>query len=238
MRLIPIFIIIANLLFSPLVAVEKLIDPVKWSPYQGKKTFQEAKEHCQRLNMRLPTIEELKLAEKAETTKGWKKSGKRYWAVNKNVKINNSTFMALASGFNENIETHKIDSQLGVFCANITDDSILLDKIIELEENNGSVEEIKRLSFQFYSAKFSDYQGRMTWDDANKKCKSIKMRLPTIDELKEAYTLKITNSWLEYNSVDYWSSTPSAESYYLLYRGDGRTLNYNRDDPNSVRCRR
>ena len=183
MRLIPIFIIIANLFFSPLVADEKLIDPVKWSPYQGKKTYQEAKEHCQSLKMRLPTIEELKLAEKAGTTKGWRKNGKRYWAVNKNVKINNSTYMALASGFSENIETHKIESQLGVFCANVTDDSIRLDKIRELEE------------------KFSEELGMIDRDSAYKKCKSINMHVPTIKEVSSAREAGITKSW---QGREYW----------------------------------
>ena len=145
-------------------------DEVKWSPYQGKKTYQEAKEHCQSLKMRLPTIEELKVAEEAGTTKGWSKNGSRYWAANKNLNNNNSTFMALASGFNENIETHKTESQLGVFCANVTEESILQDKIKELKENNGSDEEIKRLNLQFYSSKFSESQRYLIWDSANKKC--------------------------------------------------------------------
>ena len=228
MRLIPIFIIIANLLFSPLVAVEKLIDPVKWSPYQGKKTFQEAKEHCQRLNMRLPTIEELKLAEKAETTKGWKKSGKRYWAVNKNVKINNSTFMALASGFNENIETHKTESQLGVFCVNVTDDSNRLDKIRELKERDGAAEE--------EAAKFSYYQGYMDWDSAYKKCRLLGMRLPNLEELKNAYELGITESWREKGS--YWSNYQFAGEDYGLNTSNGGYYKRDRGDGSSVRCRR
>ena len=146
--------------------------------------------------------------------------------------------MVLLSGYIENIETHKIESQLGVFCANVTEDSILLDKIRELEENNGSVEEIRRLKIEFYSAKFSDYQGNMNWDSANKKCKSIKMRLPTIDELKEAYTLNITGSWQKDGYI-YWSSTPYyAERYYVFFVGNGNTRDDYRDDSDGVRCRR
>ena len=214
-------------------------DEVNWSPYQGKKTWQEAKEHCQSLKMRLPTIEELKLAEKAGTTKGWRKNGSRYWAANKNLKINNSTFMALASGFSENVETHKIESQLGVYCANVTEKSKQLARHTEVSEYEGKVEEFQVLEFLFLSpSKFSDFQGEMNWESADKKCKSINMRLPTIYELKDAYSSKITESWLK-DGRYYWSSTPyDAESYYIFDVNDGSTYDNFRRDNRYVRCRR
>ena len=213
-------------------------DEVRWSPYQGKKTWQEANDHCQSLNMRLPTITELNIAEEAGTTKGWIKNGRRYWAVNRNLDSNNSTYMVMFSGYN-NVETHKIDSQLGVYCANVTEKSKQLARHREVSEYKGIVEEFKIFEFLFPSpSKFSDFQGNMDWESADKKCKSINMRLPTIYELKDAYISEITESWKE-NGHYYWSSTPyDAERYYSLNVYYGSTSYYNRNDTDDVRCRR
>ena len=85
---------------------------------------------------------------------------------------------------------------------------------------------------------WSAYMGSMTWDQANAKCKSIGMRLPTIDELKAAYKADITKSWQNDGNY-YWSSTPyDAERYYLLGVYNGNTNNNNRNNNNNVRCRR
>lgn len=220
-------------------------DEVKWSPYQGKKTWQEANDHCQSLNMRLPTITELKIAEETGTTKGWTKNGRRYWAVNRNLDSNNSTYMVLFSGYNS-VETHKIDSQLGVYCANVTEKSKQLARNREVEEYKGIVEEFKILEFLFpFPSKFSDFQGLMDWESADKKCKSINMRLPTIYELKDAYISEITESWIK-DVKGYWSSTPyDAKSYYVFYIKYGLILfdygvTYSEDRRNNygVRCRR
>jgi hypothetical protein len=213
-------------------------DSVKWSPYQGKKTYQEAKDHCQNKGMRLPTMDELLQAEREGTTKNWSRNGSRYWAVNKLGEKSRYAIYLLGSEENTKKESHLLDSELGVFCANVTEESVVLDKIRELEENNGPSSEIQELKIQFYSTKFSEYQGSMDWNSANKKCKSIKMRLPTIEELKEAYKSGITKLW-EKDGDEYWSSTPyDAESYYGLRVDDGSTYLYYRNSSYYVRCRR
>jgi hypothetical protein len=85
---------------------------------------------------------------------------------------------------------------------------------------------------------WSPYMGEMEWGLANTKCRSIGMRLPTIDELKAAYNAGITKSWQK-DGYHYWSSTPyDSERYYGLGVSDGSTYYYNRGNSSNVRCRR
>ena len=225
------------LLFFPifLSAEDKPKDPVKWSPFQGKKTWQDAKDQCQSLMMRLPTISELKLAEEAGTTKGWRKNGSLYWAVNKN---DTSTYKVISLLGANKEESHKVESSVGVFCANVTEESAEIDVIRELVENNASENEIQKAREDLGAKMYSEFQGSLTWDDANKKCKSLKMRLPTIDELRKAYESGITKSWQK-DGNRYWSSTPyDAERYYTLDVYSGDTSYDRRNYTDGVRCRR
>jgi len=173
MRLIPIFIILGNLFIFSLTAVDNPIEKVKWSTYQGKKTYQDAKDHCQNMKMRLPTISELKEANEDGTTKSWIKNGSRYWAVNKDLTKKNSIYynaLSLQEMDNKGkVEIHRVESQLGLFCANVTEESVKND--------------LERLKSEEIPSLFSDYQGNMDWWDANKKCQSQNMRLPTLGNL-------------------------------------------------------
>jgi hypothetical protein len=84
-------------------------------------------------------------------------------------------------------------------------------------------------------SEWSPYMGSMNWEDANKFCKSEGLRLPTIEELKDAYDSGLTKEW-QINGYSYWSSTPyDEENYYLLdvYYGN---YYYNRNYGNNVRC--
>jgi hypothetical protein len=388
--------IVLILLFPVLlIAEDKLTLLGKWSQYQGKKTWQEAKEHCQTMKMRLPTISELSKANDDGTSINWRKNGYRFWSVNKNLESNNSTYMAISlleSEDKKNKEVHKGESQLGVFCLNSTEESVGQKEVIELEEKyppyyttkyklifsriqrdnkmyyisnpigreelrdfigfeNWSdswyfardfaeklnkeenckncyrlpyEKEVKNdkgisswlitwnfktfgfiinhlillypldyihdiishpLTWQSYIyplspdrnnsigngigrtlgmeyekfflvrpidsedsidlikikrdivvSKFSEYQGKMQLHSANDICKSLKMRLPTINELMEAYDLNITDSWEKDGSI-YWSSTSSS---YLneRFKVDNATKDYGpyREDNGGVRC--
>ncbi len=218
-------IFLLNLIANSLHAEGKPKDHVMWSPFQGKKTWQEAKDHCQSLKMRLPNISDLKLAEEAGTTKGWRKYGTRFWAVNKNDTSTYKVISILEKDKDNLEEIHKVESSVGVFCANVTEESITSDSLREKHEE---------LSLK-YSEYYSKYQGEMKWDDANEKCKSLKMRLPTIDELKEG--AGITESWKK-DTPHYWSSTRfHMESFYVFYP-DGFTDGYYRYHSSGVRCRR
>ena len=66
---------------------------------------------------------------------------------------------------------------------------------------------------------FSNDQGFMDWFKAHEKCKSIKMRLPTKEELRTAYLQGLTKTW---RHGRYWSDTESVKgSAYMLDTSDG-----------------
>ena len=51
-----------------------------WSSNQGSLGWYDAREKCNSLGMRLPTIEELKSANEAKLTKSWSMFGDEYWS--------------------------------------------------------------------------------------------------------------------------------------------------------------
>ena len=217
----------------------QLKDPVKWSSFQGSKTYKEARDHCQSLKMRLPTISELDIALKSGISKSWRKNGSLYWAVNKNLGSDTPTYKVislLGRDRDKKEESHKVESSVGVFCANVTEESAEIDVIRELVENNASESEIQKAREDLGARKFSEFQGELKWDDANKKCKSLKMRLPTVDELMKAYKSGVMISW---EKGIYWSSehyNTARCNYVDTFTGDvfhgGCYLAF------SVRCRR
>ena len=235
----------ANYLFITLIFVIQSIyseskpkDLIKWSSYQGKKNFQEAKDQCITMKMRLPTYSELEIADEAGTTKGWQKNGSRYWAVGKISGMSEPSSKAIYLLGSSKEESHKLESQLGVYCANVTEESAGEDVIRELLENNAPENEIQKAREDIGVKKFSEYQGSLTWDDANKKCKSLKMRLPTLDELKKAYHSGIIKFWQKDGSY-YWSSTPNtAGKYYGIGISDGNVDDGDRSENYDVRCHR
>ncbi|HMV79160.1 MAG TPA: hypothetical protein PL048_05570 [Leptospiraceae bacterium] len=86
---------------------------------------------------------------------------------------------------------------------------------------------------------WSEDQGRMNWEDAKKKCESIGMRLPTTDELKEAYAAGITKSWkkISTDNYDIWSSDPGRDDTAIALDNDtGEALPNDREGKNPVRC--
>lgn len=84
--------------------------------------------------------------------------------------------------------------------------------------------------------RFSAYQGGLNWRDAKEKCKSIGMRLPTLEELKAEYTSKKTKLWRKGDSF-YWSSTPyNADSSYTFNIENGESSDDNNDNPLGFRC--
>jgi hypothetical protein len=181
--------------------------------YQGKKTWKEAKDYCEEVGMRLPTKKELAYTIQSGQTKNWNSVIKPYWLDEENQAM---------KGYQSFI--YSKNSVLSFTC---------IDKTFSL-----SVAQEKKIPKEFYLKLFSSYQGYMNWDKANEKCKSIGMRLPTLDELKEAYDSGITKSWEKDGSL-YWSSTPyDAERYFLFFVRDGDTGHSTRNGSDYVRCRR
>ncbi|MEM7183673.1 MAG: hypothetical protein AAF518_22385 [Spirochaetota bacterium] len=59
---------------------------------------------------------------------------------------------------------------------------------------------------------WSQNMGNLTWDDATRKCKAMKMRLPSKKEWKKLYDSGITEDWPD---GFYWTS--EADSYATAY---------------------
>ncbi|MCZ8155943.1 MAG: hypothetical protein O9264_07480 [Leptospira sp.] len=60
--------------------------------------------------------------------------------------------------------------------------------------------------------KWSAYQGNLTWSEAYAKCASIGRRLPTINELTNAYKTDVSGWWSE--GENYWSITENKNAKY------------------------
>lgn len=218
----------AFLFIFSLYAEDKIVDPVKWSSYQGKKTWNEAKDRCESLKMRLPTISEIDIARHSGTTKLWEQNSAKYWTINfedrykgrRNLIPPKSRFAVNLSMDAEKSydrkwesEDHRIESQLGVYCANITEESNHLMKIINYEEKYPEKFYIEKHNIEFnrkigkegkpYYIAISEYskswyEARDLIEDLNKKedCLSC-YRFLLKDEVE-----KEKNIWLETWSVD------------------------------------
>jgi hypothetical protein len=91
------------------------------------------------------------------------------------------------------------------------DDEDVIEIAARKKEEAAEKKRLARMAF------WSDYQGRSDYDSAKAQCKSIGMRLPTLDELKIAFREGTMKSWE--NDFDvYWSSTPYTRVQY--YRGN------------------
>ncbi len=87
------------------------------------------------------------------------------------------------------------------------------------------------------SGNWGPYLGKMKWEDAKTKCASIGKRLPTIEELKSAFSTGVTKAWNEEEGGAYWSSTPAGnDRAYWLHIFDGSVCEDNRSDYAYVRC--
>lgn len=86
---------------------------------------------------------------------------------------------------------------------------------------------------------WSNFMGKMNWEAAKAKCTSIGMRLPSIEELKTAYTTGITETfeWSK-DSYLYWSSTSKGEkNAFHMSTVLGHVENHDRSiDFYGVRC--
>jgi hypothetical protein len=122
---------------------------------------------------------------------------------------------------------------------------------IKQEASTNPITEAKIDSHPELKVSWSDYQGNLKWNDANAKCKSIGMRLPTIPELKAAYNADLTKTWKEagfFSGTYYWSSTSNRNDIYYFFdirfggSFDGIRNEYNfnedavRNDYHFVRC--
>lgn len=74
---------------------------------------------------------------------------------------------------------------------------------LQVEEENKS-----------YSREWSAYQGQMKWYEAKAICASKGMRLPTLEEMEEAFEAHIMRTWIK-EGKNYWTS--QGHSYNRIY---------------------
>ncbi len=99
-------------------------------------------------------------------------------------------------------------------------------------------EPAKKVPANTSSGKWSDYQGSMNWKDATAKCASFGMWLPTIEELKTAYTAGVRESEGR-DGVFYQYSKPYGNSYkHFFIVGVGGAYHGILYSSENVLCRR
>ncbi|HMV44684.1 MAG TPA: hypothetical protein PLS71_15005 [Leptospiraceae bacterium] len=183
----------------------------KWSDYQGVMDWETANKKCSSINMRLPSIEELKVAMKEGSGKQWKKDGLSYWSNAPSGGYGGAYSITIeAAGYR--ISNQK-DGYLNVRCI---DGLSIMNKIVK-----------EKISMQW-----SELQGSGNWEYANIKCTNIKMKLPSIDELKYSIKDDVIKSW-EKDGLYYWSSEPF---HYIDIKNGSIKENMTVDDKFNVRC--
>ncbi|HMV42616.1 MAG TPA: hypothetical protein PK079_08780 [Leptospiraceae bacterium] len=72
------------------------------------------------------------------------------------------------------------------------------------------------------------YKGKMNWDKAMEEANKLGMRLPTREELLDAYQKGKLKSWLD-NGYLFWTSDEFSSFYaYGLYVSSGHSYYYNK----------
>jgi len=204
-------------------------DTVKWSEYQGNTNWEDAKAECKgpwyaRRGMRLPTLEELKEAYKMNITDKWDRKGSDcYWSSKPDSGNTSIPFFSVYHAWYFKINSgnmHSTSSGLPHY----ENRHICHVRCIQAKEANTNL------------VKWSDYQGKMNWENAKKKCENIGMRLPTIEELKTAFSTKMTESW-ENDGNLYFSSTLDGVAHaYILHVNSGNSYSGFRSSDFYVRC--
>ena len=134
-------------------------------------------------------------------------------------------------------ETQSMTSLVGVFIGIFIFLAVLRFGYFVIESNKPKVTDYNKTEIKDNdSSNWSPYMGHMNWNAADAKCKSLGMRLPTIEELKVAYSTELTKTWTKDGSY-YWSSTPyDVERYYFLDIESCDTYYGYRNYNNYVRC--
>jgi hypothetical protein len=173
-----IFILLLFPLF--IYAEDKPKDPTSWSVFQGKKNWEEAKNQCSLLGMKLPALSEIRKTIELGNTKDWEKYGNRYWSSERGDLFwspdpqngEADTYKSISLTGAE--EYHRPESELGVFCIN--------QSTIKLEE--GTVKESRVI-----------YPGTFTTKTGIKFTKILK------EDGKPVY---VSDEIKEPNERDYW----------------------------------
>ena len=84
---------------------------------------------------------------------------------------------------------------------------------------------------------WSEFQGKYTWEQSTSVCKSLGMRLPSLDELKHAYEANLTKDW-KTDGHYYWTETAAfGGGYFVFITYSGNVYyNFKNEDYYLVRC--
>lgn len=97
--------------------------------------------------------------------------------------------------------------------------------------------EKKRRNKIYARREWSEFQGQMSWFEANEKCKEIGMRLPTIAELQLAFRTKEFNNWTVKGKC-YWTKDENDYSpnyAFAFYISSGVSYDYDKSMSLDVR---
>jgi len=87
------------------------------------------------------------------------------------------------------------------------------------------------------TGKWSEFQGKMTFDQAGVVCKSLNQRLPSLEEMKHAFDAGLTKPW-QVDGKYYWTQTPAfgGGNFVFITEGGNVFYNFKNDDYFLVRC--
>ena len=109
-------LLMINLIFLSL-GVFQCKPKISWSENQGRMKWKDAKGHCNRIGMRLPTEEELSIAYKEKLVVEWEKNAKsdysHYWTIEEE---SDGTFDFIGMGIMSSNNGEKIVSRGNVRC--------------------------------------------------------------------------------------------------------------------------
>ncbi len=84
--------------------------------------------------------------------------------------------------------------------------------------------------------KWSASLGKLTWSEAKTKCANLKMRLPTLEELKKSYDSGELDSWKKDGNT-YWTANEiSKERAYYFTLLNGVSFSLAKDKTILTRC--
>lgn len=197
-----------------------------WSKYQGKMHWDDAKGICESKGMRLPSLEEMNTAARSGLFQDWQADvkGDRYaffWVYEKYP--NGMVLVVSLFGGVTDMPRKVYDGQ-HFRC--IRDESKL-----SVHKNSKPT-----------PPNWSEYMGRMGWEEAKNKCASLKMTLPTMNELVDIFNAEVGKSWLK-DGAFYWSSQEATPEGKFARAHDVNMLNgkvgafsIKSDSINHVRC--
>ncbi len=84
--------------------------------------------------------------------------------------------------------------------------------------------------------KWSSLQGSLNWNEAKKKCSSLGMRLPSLEELKTSFDKEELSAWKKDGNTYWTASEISSDRAYYFTLLNGAKFSLAKNKSISVRC--